>query len=389
MFSRILGIRFPNGHALTRRLGLSEEQLGFLSRSLLLVIGVWSGLLLAGYVIGRVIVGFEDVPLRDVLLAVFNRWDAPHYLRIAEVGYRAYGEDRFFIVFFPLYPLAIRIMHLVIPSYFVSALVVSSVAAVAAGFLLQALAKLDSDEEEANRSLWHFFLFPTAYFLFLPYSESLFIALVLGSFLAARGGHWGWSGILGMLACGTRMQGLALVPALAFEAAWQYGWRAPLRAFWLLLVPLGFVAYLGINWVVFGDPLEFMAVQRDHWFHTAIWPWESVTDALHNIRSGSPGSFRTTVYEFRLAAIVFAIVLLISGARWLRPSYQIYAWVGLIMLMSVSFSISMPRYLLALFPLFLVLARLGRSAGIHQAMLAASAILMSSLFVIYATRFGF
>ena len=389
MLGRMLTARLPTWEALISRLGLSQEQGRFLSRALLLALGVRLGLLMAGYVAGLLIIGRENTPVGDVLLEVFNRWDAPHYLRIAEVGYREEGEDRLFIVFFPLYPLAIRALHFVIPSYFVDALIVSALASVAAGYFLQALARLDGDEEEGTRSLWYFFLFPTAYFLALPYTEALFIALVLGSFLAARNGRWGWSGSLGMLACATRIHGLALIPALAVEAFWQERWRAPVRAPWLLLVPVGFLVYLGINWIVLGDPLEFLAIQRDHWSHTAIWPWESVTDAVRHIRSDAPGFFRTSIYEFRLASIVFAAALLVSAARWLRPSYQVYAWVGLIFMMSVSFQISMPRYLLVIFPLFLILARLGRRPAVHQGLLAAFAVFMGSLFVVYATRWGF
>jgi hypothetical protein len=389
MFKRALEIRLPSVETLRRRLGLSEEQWRFLWRALLLALGVWVGLLLASYIIGLIIIGRENTPLGNILLEILNRWDAPHYLRVAEVGYRDEAEDRLLIVFFPLYPLAIRVVHFVIPSYLVSGLVVSSLATVAAGFFLQSLARLDGDDEEANRSLWYFFLFPTAYFLFLPYTEALFVALVLGSFFAARRRRWTWAGILGMLACATRMQGLALVPALAFEALWQERWRAPLRAFWLLLVPVGFVSYLAINWVVLGDPLEFVEIQRDHWSHTTIWPWESLTDALRHVRADPSGPFRTQIFEFRLAAIAFAAALLIGAARWLRPSYQIYAWVGMIFLMSVTFQISMPRYLLALFPLFLIMARLGRTDAVHHALLSASAVLMGSFFVIYATRFGF
>lgn len=389
MFKRALEIRVPSVETLRRRLGLSEEQWRFLWRALFLALGVWVGLLLASYIIGIIIIGRENTPLGNILLEILNRWDAPHYLRIAEVGYRDEAEDRLLIVFFPLYPLAIRVVHFVIPSYLVSGLVVSSLATVAAGFFLQSLARLDGDDEEANRSLWYFFLFPTAYFLFLPYTEALFIALVLGSFFAARRRRWTWAGILGMLACATRMQGLALVPALAFEALWQERWRAPLRAFWLLLIPVGFVSYLAINWVVLGDPLEFVEIQRAHWSHTTIWPWESFTDALRHVRADPSGPFRTQIFEFRLAAIAFAAALLIGAARWLRPSYQIYAWVGMIFLMSVTFQISMPRYLLALFPLFLIMARLGRTDAVHHALLSASAVLMGSFFVIYATRFGF
>lgn len=389
MFKRFSEVRLPKVAIRWLPLSLNDEERRFLSRSVLLVIGVWAGVLLAAYVTALIIIGRENTPIPDLLLETLNRWDAPHYLRIAEVGYRAVGEDRLFIVFLPLYPFTIKIVHFIIPSYFVSALTVSAISSVAAGFLLQALVRLDGDDEEASRSLWYLFLFPTAYFLALPYTEALFLALLLGSFLAARRGHWAWSATLGMLACATRLQGLALAPALAVEAFHQERWRAPFRAFWLALVPAGFLVYLAINWIVLGDPLEFMEIQRDHWNHTAIWPWESLTDAARNTVNAPSGPFRTTVYEFRLAAIVLAMALLAIGARWLRPSYQVYAWVALISLMSVSFQISMPRYLLGIFPIFLVLARLGRTQAVHQALLATSAVLMGSLFVIYASRFGF
>ena len=388
MFSRTPKATLPEVKTRGPLLSLTGEERRFLWRSLLMALGVRVGILLAGYVIGRIIID-RNTPVSDVLLEVLNRWDSTNYERIAEVGYRAEGQDRLFIVFFPLYPLTIRMVHFFIPSYFVSALVVSGVASVAAGFLIQALVRLDSDEEEASRSLWYLFLFPTAYFFVVPYTEALFVALVLGSFLAARRRRWVWSGALGMLACATRLQGLALAPALAVEAFAQERWRSPIRAFWLALVPVGFLVYLAINWIVLGDPLEFLEIQREHWYHTTVWPWESVRDTVRAVSTNPPGSYRTQVFEFHLASTVFAVALLALGARWLRPSYQVYAWVGLIFLLSASFQISMPRYLLALFPLFLVMARLGRAPAVHQGLLATSAVLMGTLFVVYATRFGF
>jgi len=42
------------------------------------------------------------------------------------------------------------------------------VASIFAGFYLQKLVLEDYDDEMAKRSLWLFYLFPTAYFLFVP-----------------------------------------------------------------------------------------------------------------------------------------------------------------------------------------------------------------------------
>jgi len=371
-------------------IGVSERHKRFLVRALLMALGVRIGLLLAGYITGYVLIDNEGASVWDVIVETFNRWDANNFQRVAEVGYVSEGHDRLFIVFLPGYPATIWLFHLFIPNYFIAAMVAATVAAVAAGFLIQVLiAKDGGDEGEVERGLWYMTLFPTAYFLAMPYSESMFLALVLGSFVAARNERWAWCGALGMLATATRIQGLALIPALAVEAFHRYRWQSPLRAYWLVLVPVGFLTYLGINWAVFGDPFEFMDIEREHWFHERIWPWEGVKDTLSAIQDLPSGFTRTSIYEFRLASMVLTAWLLLVAVRWLRPSYQVYAWVTLIFMMSVSWQISLPRYLLGIFPIFLVMAHLSRSPGVHQVLLTSSAILMGSLYVVYAKSWGF
>ncbi|MFQ6019690.1 MAG: mannosyltransferase family protein, partial [Dehalococcoidia bacterium] len=158
------------------------------------------GLFIVGYTAVR-LVDDSGARLGDLFFDIWNRWDAPHYLRIAEVGYRDVGEDRLFLVFFPLYPLTVRAFHLVIPHYVVAGVAVSLAAAVVAGVLRYSLARLDSDDAgEPGRAVWYFFLFPTAYFLAAPYAEALFLTFVLASFLAARKGRWGWAAVAGTLA---------------------------------------------------------------------------------------------------------------------------------------------------------------------------------------------
>jgi Gpi18-like mannosyltransferase len=61
------------------------------------------------------------------------------------------------------------------------------------------------------------FIFPTAFFLHIPYTESTFLALTVGCFLAARKRKWLLAGILGGLACLTRINGLILCFAILFE----------------------------------------------------------------------------------------------------------------------------------------------------------------------------
>jgi hypothetical protein len=361
----------------------------FLWRAVWMAVGVRVGLLLVAYVTGVLYIGRENASFLEVLHETLNRWDAPHYLHLAEVGYRAHGEDRLFLVFFPLYPAMVRLVNFAVGHLLMSALLVSFVASIAAGYCLQAMVRLDADDGEAVRGLWYFSLFPTAFFLAVPYSEALFMATVLASFLAARRGHWLFSGVFGLLACATRLHGLALVPALAVEAIHTERRQAAGRAWPLILVPMGFVVYLLINWVVLRDPFAWVAIQGEHWQHLPRLPWQTFLHSFERLLADPPGAYRTAVHEAVVVTTMFAVLVLVAAARWLRPSYQVYAWSSMLMLAGATFQISLPRYMLAVFPLFVALARWGRQPALHHVFLAASAVFMGGLFVMYASRWGF
>src|SRR5919205_694031 len=152
-------------------------------------------------------------------LAIWNRWDAPHYLDLARAGYVAEGLEARWIVFYPLYPWLVRAAASVLRDELLAAFFVSGSASVAAGVLLYGLARADEESEEVARaSVFYMLVFPTAYFLHIGYTESLFLALALGAFLAARARRWDAAGVLGGLAAMSRVNGLLLLPALAFEA---------------------------------------------------------------------------------------------------------------------------------------------------------------------------
>ena len=118
----------------------------------------------------------------DTWSTLWTRWDASHYFTLAENGYAAEGEGRFSIVFYPLYPWLVRAVAFVCRSYFGAALLVSGVASVCAALLFRRLVELDHPAKVARLAVWFLFIFPTAYFLHIGYTESLFLALVLGSF---------------------------------------------------------------------------------------------------------------------------------------------------------------------------------------------------------------
>lgn len=295
-------------------------------------------------------------------IRIWNRMDGPHYLSLAQFGYQTEGDPGNFVVFFPGYPWLVRLAAAALGDYLIAAFVVSGVASVAAALLLGALVRGDGgDAELVQRSVWFFLIFPTSYFLHINYTEGLFIALVVGTFLAARRECWALAGVTGALAALTRVNGLVLIPALAVEAYSQYRATRRLRWRWLWigLIAIGVAVYLGINWRVYGDPFTFMRVQHEHWFRSVTWPWKGIEASL-----ASAGWRQSRDWQIVVAQELFFVGLGLIGTIaawiWLRPSYAAWMTGNWLLFTSTSFVYSVPRFTLTLFPLFILLAKLGR-----------------------------
>lgn len=315
-------------------------------------------------------------------LELWNRWDAPHYLSIARDGYQATGEDRFFIVFYPLYPLAVRLAAVLVQNQLVAAFLVSGVASLAVALLLWRLARLDGTAEYASRAVWFLLIFPTAYFLHIGYTESLFIALVLGSFLAARHERWALAGSLGALACLTRINGLVLIPALAVEVLIHYRATRRFRVewCWIALPLLGVVGYLLLNRAIYGDPLQFLTYQREHWYKTFAWPWQGIEGNLRSIGWRRPNEAQMIGGQ-EVFFIALGLIGTIAAGFTLRPSYAVWMAGNWLLFTSTSFILSVPRYSLILFPLYLLFARLAAHRTWYT-ILTVWSLLFMSLFII-------
>jgi Gpi18-like mannosyltransferase len=309
-------------------------------------------------------------------------WDPGHYVRIADVGYRPSGEDSLFIVFFPLFPVVVAAAGFVVRNLVAASLLVTTAASIASGWLLYRLVRLDRGEAEARGAVVLLFAFPTAYALFAPYSEAVFLAAVLGSVYAARTGRWWLAGLAGAAATATRLVGLALVPALLVEAggAQRREGGAARKLAAIALVPLGFVSYLGVNQVVHGDAWHFLDVQESHWHQETVAPWRPITDAIDAIRGSEPTFESLFVHPARLVAIAFALGVLAYGWRRLRWTDRAFSAATMYMVMSAGWLISLPRYLLALYPLFTTMGGLGRRRVVLWIVAGASFALQLFLF---------
>jgi Mannosyltransferase (PIG-V) len=331
----------------------------------------------------------------EPLLAPLARWDAAWYLRIADSGY---GDSAPRAAFFPLYPLLIRSAAvsaggseaaLLIASY-----VISLAAFLGALVLLHRLVSLELGRRFASPTLLLLAVFPAALYFGAPYSESVFLLVSVGAFYAARRDSWAWAGGCAAAASATRSAGLLLLVPLAM-LWWSSRGRRARDAAWLLLGPLGLLAYAAWLGLVEGDALRFLDVQ-DAWSRELTVPlggaWDGLTAAVDGLRQLVSGS-RTPVYfdeaagdPFRIAAInvmlfaslVFALIACVGVFRRLPKAYG--AWLAVALLLPLSFPVepqplmSLPRFLAVLFPIFMWLALVTEERRITPQVAAASAV---------------
>jgi hypothetical protein len=348
----------PRSRALTASPALREAVRAFaLSRVL-----VWGAAVLAVYVLPlqRFQERAHDVPsLSGALgkaLGSLAHWDAVWYLAIAQSGY---GNSSSLSAFFPLYPVAVRAAagH----SHSSAALLVAGYAVSAAAFvvalvLLHKLVELELGARFARPVLWLVALWPASFFFSAPYSESLFLALSVGVFYAARTDRVPLAAGLCALATATRPTGVLLLLPLAWMA-----WRAG-RLRWIAVAPLGaivFSAGLGIAGL---RPLGWFDVERD-WGHVFKGPASGIWDAtVAGVRGvgqlfGSAPVDRVVAAEnaIYLLFLMLALVALVGVFRRLPPAYGIYTLASLVAAVSAPLEwqplMSFGRLLAVVFPI--------------------------------------
>lgn len=367
-----------DGRAPADRRTRAREAVRFAAPIVLFVLGMKALIYTWGVVVRQVIEDKTYTTFADYF-SFWNAWDAHPYLWIAQHGYQAAGERPEAIVFFPAYPYAVRFMDVVAPGgLLTSAFVVSGLASVAAALLLAVLVRHDSgDEARAGRAVWFLMIFPTAYFLHLPYTEGLFLSFVLGSFVAARTGHWGVAGVVGALAALTRINGAILIPALAVEAYMQYRRTGRLDRSWLWIafIGTGTLVYLGINQKVFGDPFHFQDVQAEHWYKHLQDPFTSIADLSGQARTQPTSSVRVMLTQ-ELVFLAIGLVAGLAALRWTRPAYGVWVLLNVLLFASTSWIQSTPRYALSLFPIFMLLAMIDRQVWLSRLVSAWSLLLL-------------
>jgi Mannosyltransferase (PIG-V) len=365
----------------------------------------------------------------NLLAAPFARWDSTWYLSIASGGYDHQAART---AFFPLYPLVLRGLGIVVGSDLIAGVVISLVCFGVALVLLYRLAAIELDSEIARMTVMLVAFCPVSFFLSAVYSESLFLMLSLGCIWRARMGRWASAGALGALSAFARDSGVTLiVPVMLLYLYGPRADRAPEMLLsaasarrssrlgrlrprypagrslaWVLLIPVGLLAYvLGLA-ITTGHGLAPFHAQQVWYRHFAgpfggVWDgtvaaWDGLRQLLHgpappiyfSVAGGNP----LTVAGQNLmlfACLVLGAIALVGVLRRLPLAYGAYSLASLALPLSYPVIpqplMSLPRYELVLFPLFMWGAWWVCKRRVELPALASSAVLLGLFTAEFAT----
>ncbi|HYH12330.1 MAG TPA: hypothetical protein VD789_08260, partial [Thermomicrobiales bacterium] len=251
------------------------------------------------------------------------------------------------------------------------------------------------------------------------YTESLFLLLSVGCLLAARKGNWWVAGAIGLLAALTRSAGVMLLAPMGILFLQQFG--TDIRRWFPSIFPAALPALgpLLFGWHLTTAGLKFfdwIDVQWQ-WNRFRATPWETLECATVGCTAEVPnlGTFEArgvdwswvdmlldsptwstfTSAEFRdrvargdwleLIVTIAAFVLLLIGIRRIPLYYFALVLPPLIVPLfspsTVHPLMSMPRFVLPMFPLFVVIALLirNRTAGIALGIVSAAIMALLSM----------
>ena len=330
-------------------------------------------------------------------LQMWAVWDSKWYLMIAEKGYSdamPFNVSEYSTIgFFPLYPITISALQLIIHDYLLAGWLLSNLFLLLSAYLLYKLVGLDHDASTAKRSLWYLFLFPSAYIFSAIYPESMLLCAWLACALLAKKRSWASAGVVGFLAALIKPSGFFIAIPLVLIYLFNdkklseffskknpfAGIRIRSNIIFTMLPFLGLLAWGYANYLMTGDFLAYSHVQLTSWDHRFMMPFT----ALYQNMSYGPD------YLFNSLSTIAILLLAFFGYKRIPFSYWIFAMMILLFNPITGTVMGSWRYSASAFPILIILASWGKNETADRAIMTSMAILQGCLFVLWIAGFWF
>jgi hypothetical protein len=300
-----------------------------------------------------------------LFLEPWVRWDAVHHLNLAMRGYFDISVSE--TVFYPMYAGLTRLAAILIGDrYILAGLIVSTMAAFFTFYFLKRIGDRVFGLSSGTWSAIVLAIYPLAFFLIAPYSESLFLAFTLGALFAAYGRRWWLAGTLAICASLTRGPGMATFAAFVVLAfyQWQDAKRQlPLKTIVEILFAIAAPFIGGFGFIAWRQSVGFPSISEVLWIYTRTFfvvpPWGVYLATRQWIQVFD---LPTTLDILSLVFFSSILVLMLLRPKWRKWELIAFMAVSLLGLLSrggvvseVASLKSFSRYVLALFPAFLII----------------------------------
>ena len=297
------------------------------------------------------------------------KWDGIYYLEIVKNGYDLSSNNA---AFYPLYPLLVRLVGKLGMGFSASAHIINSVALIFAAQGLYLLSLLVTKKRRvAFLAVLAWLAFPAAHFFIAFYTEVLFSALVVWSLYFLLRKQYVWAGILAGLASGTRGTGIVLGVTILIQYLADRGWSWRKIDWQILAVPIsfsGFAAYW--LWIYVNTNMLpwvfFSGLYAKYWPYMRFEPnivktfYVEIVSMVKLINSTS--WLDTWLSEWFTKLHFFIAWLAIAYSAWLGwvkklpLALVLYSALTALMLILTGNFVSHSRYILPVFPVFILLA---------------------------------
>lgn len=291
-----------------------------------------------------------------------GNFDGDHYLSIAKHGYQTIsGQSEY--AFFPLYPLLINLLSRTGLDNYFSARLIGIISLI--GFALLLVKWASPYLKNPLSLLWLILLSPGTIFLTSVYTEPLFLFLAVLTFYFADQKKWGRAAISIAFATATRVNGIFLILFL-FIKLWQSKTKIISSISYLLTSCLGILGYMIYLYSQTGDSLAWYHAQSGWAKSQATLPWVTASNYLKAVTSDFVPDLTHLVVLIEIGLTVFLGFLLYKlwRSNILDTAYKYYCLGCLALPLATGSLGSMPRFSLTLFPLFIMIPMLPRTARI-------------------------
>ena len=213
-------------------------------------------------------------------------------------------------------------------------------------------------------------ILPGSFFFVAPMTESLFLALTLGTVYFIKKEKWLAAAAMGFFSALTRNLGVLVAVVYVYElllrlvetarrgtedrsAKRKEVLKYAARLFFVFLIPAGTAVYLIINHALYGNAFAFMEYEKSNWSQSLGWFFSTAEYCarltVEYFRNPENTAKALPLWGMNLFAHFGALALLISRHRRIRTSYYIYSLFYFAISMGATWLLSGTRYMIGLF----------------------------------------